>query len=151
MEKNELPRLLMFLLLSPLSALAGNSGEAMPGRPGDPAKVDRGIEISVSDDMRYSPDEVRVRRGQTIDFQVVNGGELRHMMVLGRLANLRKQAERTGKTPGMTFTGPTAISVEPGQTGHLVWQFTHAGTFDFACLVPGHLIGGMRGKVIVRP
>ena len=33
----------------------------------------------------------------------------------------------------------------------MVWQFTQAGTVDFACTVPGHLEAGMVGKVNVAP
>ena len=39
--------------------------------------------------------------------------------------------------------------VEPGKTSELVWQFTKAGTFDFACLQPGHYDAGMKGNVVV--
>jgi uncharacterized cupredoxin-like copper-binding protein len=31
-----------------------------------------------------------------------------------------------------------------------VWQFTQAGEFRFACLVPGHLEAGVVGKVLVK-
>ncbi|GAB4234212.1 MAG: hypothetical protein OHK0028_10350 [Deltaproteobacteria bacterium] len=37
----------------------------------------------------------------------------------------------------------------PGMTGERVWRFTKAGTYDFACLVPGHFEAGMVGKVRV--
>ena len=40
--------------------------------------------------------------------------------------------------------------VEPGKTGELVWRFTKADKFDFACLVPGHFEAGMQGKIAVR-
>jgi uncharacterized cupredoxin-like copper-binding protein len=32
----------------------------------------------------------------------------------------------------------------------MIWQFTKAGAFDFACLQPGHFEAGMRGKVAVK-
>jgi uncharacterized cupredoxin-like copper-binding protein len=142
-------RLVLALVL--LALPAGGLAEDRLGKPGDPAKVDRAIEIAVSDDMRFSPDEVRIKTGQTIRFHVVNGSALDHMMVLGRLADLRKQAALMSKATGRSLSAPTAILVGPGQTGNLIWQFTHSGSFDFACLIPGHLTGGMKGKVIVRP
>ncbi|MBP2686823.1 MAG: hypothetical protein H6Q81_1728 [Deltaproteobacteria bacterium] len=49
----------------------------------------------------------------------------------------------------MEHADPNQVSVDPGMTGELVWQFTKAGTFDFACLVPGHFEAGMVGKVRV--
>jgi uncharacterized cupredoxin-like copper-binding protein len=45
------------------------------------------------------------------------------------------------------------ISVEPGKTGELVWNFTEAGTVNFACPLPGHFKGmnfpGMKGTITV--
>lgn len=143
--------LIAVLALSGGLARAADDYPLVLGKPGDPAKVDRTIEISVSDDMRFSPDEVRIKQGQTIRFQVLNGGQLKHMLVLGRLAELKRQAALMQKSRDRKYDGPNAASIEPGQTGELVWRFTHAGDFDFACLVPGHLTAGMRGKVIVRP
>ncbi|MBI5938285.1 MAG: cupredoxin family protein [Betaproteobacteria bacterium] len=143
--------LIALLALSGRLAQAADGYPSVLGKPGDPDKVDRAIEIGVGDDMRFSPDEVRIKRGQTIRFQAINGGQLKHMLVLGRLAELKQQAARMRKFPETQYAGPNAVSIEPGQTGELVWRFTHAGDFDFACLVPGHLTAGMRGKVIVRP
>jgi len=34
--------------------------------------------------------------------------------------------------------------------GDLVWKFTTAGEFDFACLIPGHYEAGMRGEIQIR-
>jgi uncharacterized cupredoxin-like copper-binding protein len=31
------------------------------------------------------------------------------------------------------------------------WQFTRAGEFFYACLIPGHFEAGMVGKVTVTP
>ena len=42
------------------------------------------------------------------------------------------------------------VSAEPGETKELVWTFTHAGTFDFACNYPGHAEVGMEGKIVVK-
>ena len=44
------------------------------GREGDPRKVVRTIRITMSDAMRYFPDQVRVKRGDTIRFVVRNSG-----------------------------------------------------------------------------
>ena len=33
--------------------------------------------------------------------------------------------------------------------GEIVWKFNRAGTFEFACLIPGHFQAGMVGRVIV--
>lgn len=138
-------------------ALATGAAQASPGhasalgKPGDAAKVDRTIEIAVGDNMRFSPDKLQIKRGQTIRFRVVNGGQMKHEMVLGTLAELKEHAALMRKFPEMEHDDPNAVTVEPGKTGELVWRFTKTGNFDFACLVPGHFEAGMRGKISVRP
>ena len=42
-----------------------------------------------------------------------------------------------------------AVSIAPGRTGEIVWQFSRAGVFEYACLIPGHLEAGMHGSIEV--
>jgi uncharacterized cupredoxin-like copper-binding protein/Cu/Ag efflux protein CusF len=119
------------------------------GMPGDPGKVTRDVVVEMNDAMRFRPDSIRVKRGETIRFIVRNTGKVKHEMVLGTIEELRKHAESMRKFPEMEHADPNQVSVEPGMTGELVWQFTKAGTFDFACLVPGHFEAGMVGKILV--
>jgi uncharacterized cupredoxin-like copper-binding protein len=119
------------------------------GKPGDPGKVTRSVEVEMNDAMRFQPDSIRVKQGETIRFVVRNSGKVKHEMVLGTIKELKAHAEMMRKFPEMEHADPNQVSVEPGRTGELVWQFTKAGTFDFACLVPGHFEAGMVGKVRV--
>lgn len=120
------------------------------GRPGDPRKATRVVEVAMGDDMRFSPAKIEVKRGEIIRFVVRNTGQVRHEMVLGTLAELKEHAEMMRKHPNMEHDDPNAVSVDPGKTGELTWQFTKAGSFDFACLVPGHFEAGMAGKIAVK-
>lgn len=120
------------------------------GKPGDPGKVDRTVEISMSDTMRFSPSSVAARRGETIRFVLKNNGKLKHEMVLGSIKELKEHAAMMLKMPGMEHADANMASVEPGKTGELIWQFTRSGKFDFACLQPGHFEAGMKGKVVVK-
>jgi len=119
------------------------------GKPGDPGKVTRSIRVEMNDTMRFKPASIKVKRGETIRFIVRNTGKVKHEMVLGTIKELKEHAEMMRKFPEMEHADPNQVSVEPGMTGELVWQFTRAGTFDFACLVPGHFEAGMVGKVRV--
>lgn len=119
------------------------------GKPGDPGKVTRNVVVEMDDAMRFRPDSIRVKRGETIRFIVKNTGKMKHEMVLGTIKELKKHAGLMRKFPEMEHADPNQVSVEPGMTGELVWQFTRAGTFDFACLVPGHFEAGMVGKILV--
>ena len=120
------------------------------GKPGDPNKISRTIDVEMSDTMRFSPSDIKVKRGETIRFVLKNNGKVRHEMVLGSIEELKEHAALMQKFPEMEHADPNMVSVEPGMTGELVWQFTKAGTFDFACLQPGHFEAGMVGKVAVK-
>lgn len=124
--------------------------DASYGKPGDPAKVSRTIQVDMADTMRYSPATIRVRKGETIRLVAKNSGQIKHEIVLGTIRELREHAALMKKFPEMEHADPNQVSVEPGKTGEMVWQFTRAGTFDFACLQPGHYEAGMRGKVAVK-
>ena len=120
------------------------------GKPGDEKKITRTIEVAMGDDMRFSPARVEVKRGETIHFVVKNNGKLAHEMVLGTSAEFKQHAAMMRKFPQMRHSDPNAVSVEAGTTGELIWQFSKAGTFGFACLVPGHFEAGMKGAIVVR-
>jgi uncharacterized cupredoxin-like copper-binding protein len=120
------------------------------GKPGDPAKVSRTLKVDMTDAMRFSPSTITVKKGETIRFLVKNSGTLKHEMVLGTAKELREHAELMKEFPEMEHEDPNQISLDGGKEGELIWQFTRAGTFDFACLQPGHFDAGMRGKVAVR-
>jgi uncharacterized cupredoxin-like copper-binding protein/Cu/Ag efflux protein CusF len=119
------------------------------GKPGDPKNVSRTVEITMNDTMRFKPARVAVKRNETVRFVLKNEGKLKHEMVLGTIKELKEHAALMAKFPQMEHADPNQASVEPGNTGELVWQFTKAGTFDFACLQAGHFEAGMKGQVVV--
>jgi len=133
----------------PAKARAISTEEHSFGRQGDPGKVTRTVVVDMSDAMRFSPAEVRVKRGETIRFVAKNGGKVMHEMVLGNLAELKAHGEMMKKFPNMEHDEPYMAHVEPGKSGEIVWTFNRAGDFDFACLIAGHYQAGMVGKISV--
>lgn len=120
------------------------------GKPGNPAKVSRTVEVDMNDNMRFTPANIAVKRGETIKFVVKNNGKIKHEMVLGSVKELKEHAELMRKFPEMEHDDPNQIAVDPGKSGEMIWQFTKAGKFEFACLQPGHFEAGMVGKVAVK-
>ncbi len=120
------------------------------GRVGDPAQVSRTVTIEMSDQMRFSPAALSVQRGQTLRLVIVNKGKLPHELVLGTPQEIKKHWEDMKRNPHMHHDQPHMVHVQPGKRGELVWQFTQAGEFQFACLMPGHFEAGMVGKVVVQ-
>ncbi len=127
----------------------GHSNSAI-GQPGDAAKVTRTIEVEMTDAMRFTPSDIRIKRGETVRFVVRNTGKLRHEMVLGSRKDLQDHAIQMQKFPDMEHEEPNQVVVEPGKSGELVWHFTRGGIVDMGCLQPGHYEAGMHGKLAIR-
>jgi uncharacterized cupredoxin-like copper-binding protein len=119
------------------------------GTAGDPRTAKRTVRVEMGDNMRFTPAEIKVARGEVVRFVAANKGQVLHEMVLGTLEDLKKHAEAMKKDPGMAHDEANMLHVAPGKTGELGWQFTRAGTFYYACLVPGHFEAGMVGKIVV--
>ena len=104
----------------------------------------------MSDAMRFTPDVIEVKQGETVRFVVKNAGKQMHELVLGTKKEFDEHAAIMAKSPGMEHDEPGMTHVGPGKKGELVWHFNRAGGFDFACLIAGHYQAGMVGKIKVE-
>ncbi len=120
------------------------------GQPGNPSQVTRTITVTMSDAMRFTPDRLEVKAGETVRLVLQNQGQLRHEFVLGEPDALRRHAAMMRMMPDMQHSGPNIASLAPGEHGELIWKFTRAGFVAFACLQSGHLEAGMKGGVTVQ-
>jgi uncharacterized cupredoxin-like copper-binding protein len=109
----------------------------------------RTIEIGMTDAMRFSPDRLEVRQGETVRLVIKNSGAMMHEFVLGTKKELDEHGALMVKFPGMEHDEPNMAHVAPGKRGEIVWSFNRAGDFDFACLIAGHYQAGMVGKIKV--
>ena len=119
------------------------------GIAGDAKAANRTIEITMLDTMRFSPDKIEVKQGETVRIVVKNSGKMMHEMVLGTKKVLEEHAALMVKFPNMEHEEPYMTHVGPGKTGEIVWTFNRPGDFDFACLIAGHYQAGMVGKIKV--
>jgi len=120
------------------------------GIAGDPKKATRTIDIRMTDDMRFAPKTIQVKLGETVRLVAVNAGKVLHEIVIGTPQELKAHAEMMKKHPGMEHEEPHLAHVDPGQKGTIVWTFNRAGSFEFACLIPGHFEAGMIGRITVK-
>jgi uncharacterized cupredoxin-like copper-binding protein len=120
--------------------------EADAGRPGNPARVSRVIEVNMDDSMRFTPSQLNFKAGETVRFFLHNKVKIRHEMVIGSMDELKEHMQMMRNNPAMQHADANMISLAPGEHGEMIWQFDKPGTFDFACLVPGHMEAGMTGK-----
>jgi uncharacterized cupredoxin-like copper-binding protein len=153
----------MFAWLTAAAATAlahGDAGHAKKAAPvkkeqkdwgiaGDAKSAKRTIEVKMLDTMRFSPEFIEVRQGETVRFTVRNDGKVMHEFVIGTKAENDEHAALMVKFPTMEHDEPYMAHVAPGKTGEIVWTFNRAGDFDFACLIAGHYQAGMVGKVKV--
>ena len=142
-----------------LPVLAHGDGREAHGEPvvkeqkpwgiaGDAARS-RTVTLRMGDDMRFRPDRIAVREGETIRFVVANAGKVLHEMVIGTPQDLQAHAALMQKHPGMEHDEPFMTHVKPGAKGEILWNFNRPGTFQFACLVAGHYEAGMVGRIDV--
>ncbi len=113
-------------------------------------QITRTIEVVMTDQMRFTPDLVKVKKGDVIKFVHTNSGQIMHEFVLGTSTSLNEHAEMMKKFPGMEHSEPYMAHVPPGETKSIIWKFSKAGEFAFGCLIPGHYDAGMKGKVLVE-
>lgn len=128
---------------------AGGHGPDAIGKPGVASKVTRTVVVDMTDDMRFHSSNIAVKQGETIRFVAKNSGKVKHEMVLGTLKDLKDHYEVMKKNPEMEHAENNMVTVAPGKSGEIIWQFTKTGKVDFACLQPGHYDAGMKGLVIV--
>ena len=121
------------------------------GIAGDAPAAKRSIEVGMADSMRFTPDLIEVRLGETVRFVARNAGKVMHEFVIGTKAENGKHAEMMVKFPTMEHDEPYMAHVPPGKTGEIVWTFNRAGEFEFACLIAGHYQAGMVGTIKVAP
>lgn len=132
------------------------------GQPGVATEATRTIDVVMTDNA-FSVASITVNKDETVLFRIRNAGEFLHELNLGtpesHLAHQQEMAGMMDKghidahsmmmAEGM-HDDPNALMLEAGQTGELVWQFTEAGTYEFACNLPGHYESGMVGQLEVH-
>ena len=142
----------------------GDGHAAMMGQPGDPAKADRVVEVSMTE-MAFDPSNIEIMEGETITFVVSNDGEFVHEFNLGtekmwqgHLDEMMKMMDTGMMTvdkinhdkmmqAGMMHDDANSVLLEPGQKAKVTWTFGEKTELGFACNVPGHRESGMVGEI----
>ena len=131
----------------------GGHQEMAAGMPGLMNQVTRIIEVSMIEtddgDMIFEPRSLEIVAGETIRFSIRNNGEFEHEFVLDSAEENTEHKENMQESPEMAHESPNSIRLEEGQSGEIIWSFTNPGTFEFACLIPGHYEAGMHSIITV--
>ncbi|MCV0397196.1 MAG: cupredoxin domain-containing protein [Rhizobiaceae bacterium] len=131
----------------------GEAGMMTIGKPGKAADATRTVTITMMerDDggMVFEPASLAISEGETLRLKFVNKGELDHEFVMDVHEGIMGHKKLMERFPEMEHDDPNSIRLAPGATGEIVWTFTRAGDFGFACLIPGHYDSGMKGDIRV--
>ncbi|WP_375588393.1 cupredoxin family protein [Hoeflea alexandrii] len=142
------------LALAAGSHAGGHDDDMMAvGTPGKASEVSRTIEVVMKEtdggEMIFEPKQIDVKKGETIRFTVINKGELEHEFVLDNHEGVMEHKALMEKMPEMEHDDPNSVRLDPGMDGEVIWKFANAGSFEFACLIPGHYDSGMKGMLTV--
>ncbi|WP_282048256.1 copper-binding protein [Sulfitobacter mediterraneus] len=122
------------------------------GMPGMADDVNRTIDVIMreTDDgqMIFEPSTFEFEKGETIRFNVMNNGELEHEFVIDDVEGNAKHKMAMAEMD-MEHDDPNSVRLDEGKSGEVIWKFANAGTFEFACLIPGHYESGMHGPIKV--
>jgi uncharacterized cupredoxin-like copper-binding protein len=124
------------------------------GQPGDPKKPSRTITVVAREDgkrMLFEPERVEVRQGEQIRFVIWNEGTWDHEFLLDSFDGNAKHKAVMQKHPEMEHDDPNGKTIGVSEKAEVLWRFTKVGTFEYACLLPGHYEAGMKGVVVVAP
>ena len=101
----------------------------------------RVVRVIASDALRFYPDVVTVKSGETITFEVTTMGMRNHEFMVGPAADVAADTTST----------PEVADIAMMQTKSLTYTFNGSGPFAFACHAPGHYEAGMRGTIVIQP
>lgn len=130
-----------------LAACAGGASDSPSGTSSEL----RTIQVAMTDELRFEPDEFTVRVGETVRFEVTNTGAILHDFFLGDEAEQAEHEEEMGGMSGMGEDGPSSLSVDPGETKTLEYTFPdEPGELLIGCHEPGHYDAGMVATVTIE-
>lgn len=125
-----------------LAACGGGNGSST-----EPAGEPRTIEVTTLDTLRFEPERVSVRAGETVRFVVTNAGQTVHDFFVG---TEDEQMEHERSMGDMGHGDAEALTLDPGETGELTVTFDEPGEVLYGCHQPGHYAGGMVGTIVVE-
>jgi uncharacterized cupredoxin-like copper-binding protein len=124
-----------------LVASCGSDDDSASSPSGDSSA--RTVEIEMRD-IEFSPTTVDVEEGETIRFLFRNTGEVAHEAYIGDAAAPEEHADEMESMGGMDHGGDAEVlTVEPGDSGELLYTFDEAGPVQIGCHEPGHYEAGM--------
>ena len=153
--KSTLLAMTLILAAAPMAFASPGHDEMMEiGHAAEVGMETRTIQVKLMEtedgDMVFEPRVLDMKAGETVRLAIENVGELEHEFVMDTVAAVAEHKELMNKFPEMEHDDPNAVRLAPGEKDEIVWTFANAGSFQFACLIPGHYEAGMHGALSVN-
>ena len=124
------------------------------GRPGDPRDATRTFEIDIRElhdgRMWFDPYVLNLQLGEQVRIIIKNTGDFPHAFVIATPQEIQRYIADVKDKPDYWRGDANWVWVMPTERGELVWQFTKAGSFEFADVTPGRRDAGLTGLINVR-
>ncbi len=154
----QLPLAIIALGLITTNAYAGGNHDhhhapkpSPVGKPAPAAKATKVIRVTTLDNMRYEfSDTPELNNGDIVTFIVTNAGQIDHEFSIGDEQEQQAHREMMRKMPNMAHEDGNTVTVKPGETKQLTWQFNTGAEVVFACNIPGHFEAGMVARAEVK-
>ena len=161
-------KIFIFLLLF-ITNMGFSASMKHIGEKGESFEVDRVIEIKMYDNY-FEPNEINIKKGETIKFLIKNFGSLVHefniatkkmhlshqtemlkMMekeiLLGDKIDYEKMKKLAKIDHSMAHSHSNSLLLEPNKSGEIIWKFNNETKLEGACNVPGHYESDMIVKI----
>jgi uncharacterized cupredoxin-like copper-binding protein len=120
------------------------------GQPAEGTKATKTVKVTTKDTMRYDFDKLPpLKHGDIVKFIVTNEGKIAHEFSIGDEKEQKAHREMMRKMPNMVHEDGNTVTVGPGETRTLTWQFKGGSEAVFACNIPGHFEAGMVARMKV--
>jgi uncharacterized cupredoxin-like copper-binding protein len=142
------------------------------GSVGKSSKVSRTITVVMMDNY-YEPENIDIKAGETVRFQVENKGTLvhefnigtadmhkghqkemmmmvQHGIIQGGKINREMMKMDMGNGQTMEHNDPNSVLLASGESAEIIWKFSKDAELEFACNVPGHYQSGMVGDITIN-
>lgn len=143
--------------IAPATAAGRPAGDAAasealaPVQPPAAPVMQRRIDVEMTD-YTFAPTALDVKLGETISFVFTNSGKEVHDAFIGdQAAQEEHEKQMRENKDGHDHAHAGGVTVAPGETGALRYQFDRPGTFEIGCHRAGHYEVGMKALINVSP
>jgi uncharacterized cupredoxin-like copper-binding protein len=124
------------------------------------AAVPRQVNVILRD-YAFDPDPLYLVPGETVQFNVINGGMVEHEFVIGDAAvqGAWELADEAATPDALLATAPPAsvapgvgglrLLLAPGQSATAIYEVPIGGPLSLICHLPGHAEKGMVAQVVL--